>query len=281
MIKLSEPKVYVFGGQQVDETEVRRYLEDKGVTWQTDAAGPAERLVESGGRVCYQSWERQRPGGNVAYVEHVKEVAHGSVVEHAVWTIMITGISRTLSHELVRYRAGMSPSQLSQRYVDEGGTDEDPLGVVPPPVIAECVENAKNPSRSDLDRLDAEIAGEWTRAVQRSARSYAALNALLKKRFALVPPPGNKTDQAKAARGAARSVLPGATETELQITCNARMLRHFIEERCSAAADAEIRRLANKIFDAVAARAPVLFSDYEVTTLSDGTRELKTRHRKI
>jgi thymidylate synthase (FAD) len=281
VISLRDPRVYVLGYQQMDQQELARFLDDEGLAWDTGAAAPAEKLVEAGGRLCYMSFDRPRPGGVQTYLGHIKETRHGSVVEHAVFTLLVTGVSRGLTHELVRYRAGFSPSEMSQRYVGLGGGDERPLALVPPPVVSECIENAKNPARSDLDRLDAEIAGVWSRSVHQSARAYDALCDLLKKRYALVPPPGAKTDQVKAARGAARSVLPEATETKLQMTCNARMLRHFLEERCSPAADAEIRRLANLVFDAVKKRAPLLFADYEVIGLSDGTRELRTPHRKI
>src|SRR5206468_11909624 len=76
-------------------------------------------LTETAGRVCYMSFQRPRPGGNAAYLGHIKEVGHGSVLEHAVWNLLFTGVSRSLTHELVRHRAGLGFSQLSQRYVDE------------------------------------------------------------------------------------------------------------------------------------------------------------------
>ena len=74
---------------------------------------------KTAGRVCYMSFAKPRPGGNHAYLNHILEVGHGSVLEHAVWCLVITGVSRSLTHELVRHRAGFSYSQLSQRYVDE------------------------------------------------------------------------------------------------------------------------------------------------------------------
>src|SRR5205085_10734218 len=83
----------------------------------TEIAG--EKLAEIAGRVCYLSFARPRPGGNQAYLGHILEVGHGSVLEHAVWNFVFTGVSRTLTHELVRHRTGMGYSQLSQRYVDE------------------------------------------------------------------------------------------------------------------------------------------------------------------
>ena len=62
---------------------------------------------------------KPRPGGNSAYIQHIKETGHGSVLEHAVWSLIFTDVSRSLTHELVRHRAGVGYSQLRQRYVDE------------------------------------------------------------------------------------------------------------------------------------------------------------------
>ena len=116
---IREPSVYLVGWQMVDDQEMDRFLDDHKTDWQTDTVVGAEELCETAGRLCYMSFANPRPGGNSAYLRHILEVGHGSVTEHAVWNFIITGISRSLSHELVRHRAGMSYSQLSQRYVDE------------------------------------------------------------------------------------------------------------------------------------------------------------------
>jgi thymidylate synthase ThyX/5-methylcytosine-specific restriction endonuclease McrA len=101
------PTVYLVGRQVVAADEVERFLADHGVSWQTDSEVAGEYLVEIGGRLCYMSFARPRPGGNKAYLDHILEVGHGSVVEHAVWNFVFVGVSRSLTHELVRHRAGM------------------------------------------------------------------------------------------------------------------------------------------------------------------------------
>ena len=111
---LREPAVYLVGRQVVDPAEVDRFLADHGVSWQTDTEVAGERSVETAGRVCYMSFARPRPGGNKAYLDHILEVGHGSVLEHAVWNFVFTGVSRSLTHELVRHRAGWAYSQLSR-----------------------------------------------------------------------------------------------------------------------------------------------------------------------
>ena len=116
---ITEPGVYLIGKQVVAHAELDRFLADHGVTWASDSDVPAEVLTETNGRVCYMSFAKPRPGGNAAYLGHIKEVGHGSVLEGAVWNFLFTGVSRSLTHELVRHRAGTAFSQLSQRYVDE------------------------------------------------------------------------------------------------------------------------------------------------------------------
>src|SRR5262249_8416203 len=116
---ITEPTVYLIGKQTVDDAELGRFLSDHGVSWESDSEIAAEVITETAGRLCYLSYAKPRPGGNAAYLHHIKDVAHGSVLEHAAWNLLITGISRSLSHELVRHRAGWAYSQLSQRYVDE------------------------------------------------------------------------------------------------------------------------------------------------------------------
>ena len=96
---LTTPKVYLVGKQELQSAELDRFLADHGVSWQSDSEVAAEVLTESAGRICYMSFARPRPGGNATYLHHIKEVGHGSVLEHAVWNFVITGVSRSLTHE--------------------------------------------------------------------------------------------------------------------------------------------------------------------------------------
>ena len=128
---LTTPGVYLIGRQTVRSAELDRFLADHGVSWATDTTVAAEVVTETAGRVCYMSFAKPRPGGNAAYLGHIKEVGHGSVLEHGVWNFLFTGVSRSLTHELVRHRAGFGFSQLSQRYVDESVAE-----YVEPDVIA-------------------------------------------------------------------------------------------------------------------------------------------------
>ena len=101
-----EPSVYLVGRQTVDGAEIDRFLSDHECSWSTDTEVGAEKLSEMGGRVCYMSFGKGRKT-NREYLGNIIGVGHGSVLEHAVWNFVITGVSRTFTHELVRHRAGL------------------------------------------------------------------------------------------------------------------------------------------------------------------------------
>lgn len=255
---IRKPTVYLVGAQTTNQAEIDRFLADHGVEiWDTDTSVAGEKLAEIAGRVCYMSFAKPRPGGNAAYLDRILESAHGSVLEHAVFNFVITGVSRSFTHELVRHRAGFGYSQLSQRYVDESVAD-----FVEPACIAE----------------DPELHEVWLAAVGECQAAYVKLVDGLTRRFAGEP---DKTLRRKLARQAARSVLPNATETKIFVTANARALRHFVEMRASEHAETEIRTVAAMMLERLQAAAPNIFGDYELVELPDGTRAARTKHRKV
>lgn len=255
---ISRPTVYLVGRQTLDDAEIERFLHDHDVAgWGTDTAVPAEVLPEVAGRVCYMSFSTPRPGGNKLYLAHIKEVGHGSVLEHSVFNFIITGVSRSFTHELVRHRAGFGYSQLSQRYVDESVADFVEPG---------CISD------------DPKLHEVWRTAVEHAQSAYVKLVEGLQDKFADVE---DKTLRRKMARQAARSVLPNATETKIFVTANARALRHFIELRCNEHAEVEIRIVAGQILGILRREAPNIFGDYELVDLPDGTRAAKTPHTKV
>lgn len=254
---IREPTVYLLGRQTTNAAEIDRFLADHSVKWQTDTEVAGEHLVEVAGRVCYMSFAKPRPGGNRTYIDHILEVGHGSVLEHAVWNFLFTGISRSCTHELIRHRAGFGYSQLSQRYVDESTAEY---------VVPDCIAD-----KPELHKI-------WLDAMAFSHQAYMSLTEKLLDTFKEEP---DRTLRRKLARQAARSVLPNATETKIFVTANARALRHFIELRGSRHAETEIRKLAVGVLRIMQQEAPNLFHDYELTPLPDGTKEANTPHRKV
>lgn len=250
-----EPKVFLVGRQTVDHEAVDRFLGDHDVTWQTDTQVGAEALAELAGRVCYMSYGKGRKT-NREFLQHIVEVGHGSVLEHGVWSFLITGVSRALTHELIRHRH-FSYSQLSQRYVNESDSD-----FVEPDIIAS----------------DPKLHAVWCEAVDATRRAYDRLVEGLQERYADVP---EVTLRRKLARQAARSVLPNATETKIFMTGNARALRHFIELRGSEHADVEIRKVAVAVLHIMQQESPSLFSDYTLVPLGGGDVATHTAHPKV
>ena len=217
------------------------------VPWETDVDG-GQALAEFAGRACYQSWSKPNPAtaSNAGYLRHILEVGHLSVLEHGTVSMYLSGVSRSLTHELIRHRH-FSYSQLSQRYVPERDA-----AFVEPAVIAE----------------DPELHERFLAATDAAIAAYEDLLEGLEKRFADVP---NATLRRKQARQAARSVLPNATETRIVVTGNYRAWRHFVAMRASEHADVEIRELAVACLRELQRIAPNAFADFEITALPDGT----------
>jgi thymidylate synthase (FAD) len=217
------------------------------VPWSTDAEG-GQALVEFAGRACYQSWDKPNPrtATNAGYLQHIIDVGHFSVLEHASVSFYITGISRSCTHELIRHRH-FSYSQLSQRYVPENDSE-----VVLPPGIED----------------DPELQQLFAEAADASRAAYTELLSRLEEKLAGQP---NATLRRKQARQAARAVLPNATETRIVVTGNYRAWRHFVAMRASEHADVEIRRLAIACLRTLIEVAPSVFADFEIATLADGS----------
>jgi thymidylate synthase (FAD) len=217
------------------------------IPWQPDSSG-GEALAEFAGRACYQSWDKPNPATatNASYLRHILEVGHLSVLEHGTVTFYLTGLSRSLTHELIRHRH-FSYSQLSQRYVPE----REAL-MVEPEVIAE----------------DPALHARFVEATASAVAAYTELLEGLERKFAGTE---NATLRRKQARQAARSVLPNATETRIVVTGNYRAWRHFIAMRASEHADVEIRDLAVACLRELERIAPNVFADFEITLLPDGT----------
>lgn len=211
-----------------------------GVPWSTDAEG-GSALAEFAGRSCYQSWKKPNPATatNAGYLEHILETGHFSVLEHGSVSFYFSGISRSLTHELIRHRH-FSYSQLSQRYVPERDA-----AFVEPDVIAS----------------DPELHKKFEDAAEASLRAYTELLEGLEAKFADVESP---TLRRKQARQAARAILPNATETRIVVTGNYRAWRHFIALRATEAADVEIRELAVECLRQLQGVAFNVFCDFVI-----------------
>ena len=155
-------------------------------------------------------------------ISGVIESGHGSTIEHVVFTFGISGVSRTLSHQLVRHRAGVAFDQQSQRYVKFKSA-----ATMLPHTIAEADDDVRA-------RFEEQLAG-----------SMSLYGDLVEAGI-----PGED----------ARFVFPNATRTNLVMTANLRALIHMSGLRLCTMAQWEIRRLFQLVRHEIFAVSPFLGS---------------------
>ncbi len=187
-----------------------------------------ERAIATAARLCYapvgakELMETMPPERVSSVLTTIMKSGHFSTLEHASYTFAIDGVSRALTHQLVRHRLA-SFNQQSQRYVKFGAD----LEVVKPATIAES------------DEANAVFDG----IIEATKAAYAELMEL-----------GIPAEDA-------RYVLPNAAETKIVVTMNVRELLHFFEVRCCNRAQWEIREMAHRMLELVRPTAPFVFAD--------------------
>ncbi|MEO6446447.1 MAG: FAD-dependent thymidylate synthase [Gemmatimonadaceae bacterium] len=226
------------------------------VNWMGESTG-GERLAEFAGRLCYMSQRNPAQRSTREYLVNILRQGHGSVLEHANFSLLLEGVSRSLTHELVRHRAGFAYSQLSQRYVDES----EASFVVPPAIIG-----------------DEALEAAWRQQVEGAQRSYVALVDELMQRYSWV---GDKVHRRKMAREAARGVLPNSTETKIVVTGNVRAWRTMLELRCGEGAELEIRRVSLLVLRTLQDEAPAFFADFEIYDAEDRREAARPGYHKV
>ena len=245
-----EPRVTVLARPAFVEPDHLR------IQWNGDGSD-GERLAEFAGRLCYMSQRNPANRTTAEYLTNILKQGHGSVLEHATYSLLFEGVSRSLTHELVRHRAGFAYSQLSQRYVDESTADF----VMPPAIIG-----------------DEPLEAAWREQVMSAQRSYVSLVEQLMTRYSWVD---NAIHRRKMAREAARGVLPNSTETKIVATANVRAWRTMLELRCGEGAELEIRRLGVKVLRCLQSEVPALFADFETYAAGDGREAARVTFHKV
>ncbi|MCL4555233.1 MAG: FAD-dependent thymidylate synthase [Actinobacteria bacterium] len=201
-----------------------------------------ERAVAAAARLCYA------PVGAAELLEEMPDQAvtkvlrtimtsgHFSALEHATYAFAIEGVSRALTHQLVRHRLA-SYNQQSQRYVSY---DSTPAFIVPPAVES-----------------DPEVRERFLGACDAAFRAYRELI------------------EAGLSPEDARYLLPNAMETKIVVSMNIRELLHFFELRCCKRAQWEIRELASRMLQLAEATAPYIFMDAGASCRRGACREGK------
>lgn len=181
----------------------------------------AERLIEMAARTCYDSPVSEDTESMRRFIREKVRLGHESVVEHASATFVVTGVSRALTHQLVRHRLS-SFSQQSQRYVDGGFF----YYVVPDQI-------ADNPDAMKV----------FMRVMETVGAGYSELRGM-----------GIKKEDA-------RFLLPNAAASTIVFTANFRSLRHFLKLRLDRHAQWEIRAMAERMLYLLYIAAPSVFED--------------------
>lgn len=182
----------------------------------------AERLIEMAARTCYDSPVSEDTESMRRFIREKVRLGHESVVEHASATFVVTGVSRALTHQLVRHRVGTSFSQQSQRYVDGGFF----YYVVPDQI-------ADNPDAMKV----------FMRVMETIGAGYSELRGM-----------GIKKEDA-------RFLLPNAASSTIVFTANFRSLRNFLKLRLDRHAQWEIRAMAERMLYLLYMAAPSVFED--------------------
>ncbi len=243
----TRPEVFLIARPSIDVDGMRGYLESVGgVSWldgrlEADERNDGEMLVEFGGRACYRSWE---PGLNPnvtrvrtdkrEYFANILRSAHGSVLEHASYSFALRNVSRVLTHELVRHRAGSAFSQESLRYVRL--TD---IGFRVPPAL----EPVREQVLAIVEQLE---------EFQVSAASELGIDE-----------DGVPFHVKKEVTSALRRLAPIGLSTDIIWSANLRTLRHVIEMRTAPGAEEELRLVFNEVALLMQREAPGIFQDFE------------------
>lgn len=257
-----------------------------------------EQNIVRGARLCYSSADiealrdKVTPEDAEKFLNMILEIEHGSVLEHSSITFGIEGVSRALTHQLVRHRLA-SYSQKSQRYVKEGQFSY----VVPKPI-----QNNPNARQSYIehmertqrvyDNITTELLYEMVsdHFYQLSEEKANEFNKLIFKaqeeKNSILSPQEicdlfkefDKRTYSKFEKIAienARYVLPNACETKIQMTVNVRTLFNFFKERLCDRAQEEIRDLAFEMWKACMEISPTIFKHAVPTCVNGKCKEGK------
>jgi thymidylate synthase (FAD) len=210
-----------------------------------------EKLVTAAAKLCYSHSGVDEIMDNLddksidRFINMLMGLDHESPIEHVSFTFGVEGVSRTLTHQLVRHRIA-SYSQQSQRYVKL-----DQFGYIVPPSI----EN--NPKAKE----------KFIEAMEYSQKCYDELaDMLYQDHFKELIESGEDEVQAqrkaeKTAIEDARYVFPNACETKIVFTMNARTLLNFFNHRCCNRTQWEIHALADEMLKQVREVAPLIFKN--------------------
>ena len=252
MGQLVNPRAFLIAETKVDYAAMDHALLSLGVDgWASDGGTDADVLTEFAGKSCYMSFDKNlnlnlsKVGGrpNSAYIQDgIIGNKHGSVLEHSSVTFFLTNVSRVVTHELVRHRAGTAFSQTSGRYVRSDEIDmylPDELAVYPEAVAV--FQRANEQMEDNLAEL-VKVTGIETMT-----------NFWLKKRLT----------------SAFRRLIGNGQANHLVMTANHRAWRHIIEMRTSVHAEEEIRVIMSDVAQQLKDKFPTIYGDMSLNNVGE------------
>lgn len=259
---IKRPSVFLIAETRVRSSGIIDWLESIGVNkvksneYLNNARSDSEVIVELAARRCYKSFDvglnpnvdKIRTDSR-EYFANILQSGHGSVLEHASCTFAIENVSRVVTHELVRHRAGMGFSQESMRYVRL-----DELNVVIP------VDN------NSEDVLPEELVTKVVEFIEKE------INGFQSNEFT----PGMPFKKKKELTSAIRRLIPHGISTGIVVTGNMRAWRNVIEQRGNKHAEVEIQQVAEMLFDILSVKYPLIFQDFFI---EDG--DIKSKNKKV
>lgn len=265
-MKSVRPHVQLVASTQVPMGYISSYLRSIGVS--QDAleriqenmilATNSERLTMFGGKLCYNSFEAglnpnvtKVRDDSAEYLDNILKVGHGSVLEHANFSFVLCDVSRVLTHEIVRHRAGVAISQESLRYVRP-----TELKMWFPSILKKS---------SDGIRILTDLI-KYIESVYQTLEDEYGINEM--KNF----------EEKKALTSALRRILPQGMATAMLYTMNLRAARHIIQLRTSKQAEEEIRIVFDDIATMIKNECPLLMADMERTEDFNGIGEWRSKY---
>ena len=260
MGQLVNPRAFLIAETKVDYAAMDHALLSLGVDgWASDGGTDADVLTEFAGKSCYMSFDKNlnlnlsKVGGrpNSAYIQDgIIGNKHGSVLEHSTVTFFLTNVSRVVTHELVRHRAGTAFSQTSGRYVRSNDVD-----MYLPDELAGCPEAV-----AVFQRANAQMEENLAELVKITGIEDMT-DFGLKKRLT----------------SAFRRLIGNGQANHLVMTANHRAWRHVIEMRTSVHAEEEIRVIMSDVAQQLKDKFPTIYGDMTC----NGVGEWVFTHSKV
>lgn len=288
MPKKTSIAIFDIAKTQVNREAVRRWLDHLEVSPEYELPDPGvvsdpALLIALAGKRCYRSFEvNEATNPNVtkiradwgAYLDNILASAHGSVLEHSVYTWALEGVTRVLTAELNRHRAGWAISEGSLRYVryhkelpywepdlvkgpdvySESGLESELEWVdqgMPPDAVRDLtIDHKKHLSREIM----------W-RAFSDQENAYRRLETVWANELA----PGSTFHLKKMLTSMMRRIVGQGVATGGVWTGNFRALRHVITMRATPGAEEEIAHVFTRVGAAMVKSEPMIFGDFEET----------------